>query len=309
MKKILFLICLTVNILYAGLYDYEYNVNSQINKPSPKLSNKLMYGEFEKIIRFEPLIFDKTTNNLKSISSDELDKIVDIIEKYKKRKPIVTIIGYRKHIETHNEKIIRKSSFSYSNLFPDSMMGYDNSDDSFSYAKTIKKYLEDKDINKDILVTETRRGDEKSFTEGIQKGKELNYRVMVSIYIPFEKLKPKPKKIKLIDLIIYYPNDSAIISKNQISKVKKFAKFLKKYPQFDAKITGYTSSAAPSNYNENLSIRRAVGVVEMLKKFGINPKRLSVLGKGERGLFFTKDNKESPEKSRRVEAKPYKNGK
>ena len=307
MKKILFLICFMIDILYAGLYDYEYNVNSQTNKPSSKLSNHLMYGKFEKIIRFEPLIFDKTTKNLKSISSDELDKIVDTVKKYQKRKPIVTMIGYRKHIETHNEKIIRKSSFSYSNLFPDSTMGYDTKDDSFSYAKTIKKYLEDKGINKDFLIAETRRGDEKSFTEGIKKGKELNYRVMVSIYIPFKK--PKPKKIKLIDLIIYYPNDSAIISKNQISKVKKFAEFLKKYPQFDAKITGYTSSAAPSNYNENLSIRRAVGVVEMLKKFGINPKRLSVLGKGERGLFFTKDNKESPEKSRRVEAKLYKNGK
>jgi outer membrane protein OmpA-like peptidoglycan-associated protein len=313
MKKLIILMSLSVSFLFAGLYDYKYNVNSKANVSSPALSNLLMYGDFEKIIRFDALIFDKNTNKLDNKSKEELDKIVQTIKDYGDKKIIVTMIGYTKHVETHNEKIVRESSFSYKDIFPDVITKDQSSDESLSYAQAIEKYLLDNDIKKDILVVENRRGDEKAFTEGTELGKDLNHRVMVTIYEPVKKIFKKAKKpvkqvqpeVKIVDLQINYANDSAIIPDDQKYKVEAFAAFLNSFDQYNATIEGHTSSVGSAKYNKDLSQRRAQGVVDMLISLGIDANRLEAVGKGESEPIATNKTKEGRLQNRRTIAKLY----
>jgi outer membrane protein OmpA-like peptidoglycan-associated protein len=308
MKKLVILMSLSVSFLFAGLYDYKYNVNSKANASSPALSNLLMYGDFAKIIRFDALIFDKDTNQLDSKSKEELDKIVQTIKDYGDKKIIVTMIGYTKHVETHNEKIVRESSFSYKDIFPDVITQDQSSDESLSYAQAVEKYLLDNDIRKDILVVENRRGDEKAFTEGTELGKDLNHRVMVTIYEPIKKVFKKAKKpvqepmpeVKMVDLKINYANDSAIIPEDQKHKVEAFATFLKAFPKYNATIQGHTSSVGSAKYNKDLSQARAQGVVDMLISLGVDSNRLNAIGKGEDEPITTNKTKEGRSKNRRT---------
>jgi len=312
MKKLIILVSLSINFLFAGLYDYKYNVNSKANVPSPALSNLLMYGDFNKIIRFDALQFNPKTNQLDENSKEELDKILKTIKDYGDKKIIVTMIGYTKHVETNNEKIVRESSFSYKDIFPDVITKDQSNDESLSYAKDIEKYLLDNGVKKDILVVETRRGDEKAYTEGTELGKDLNHRVMVTIYEPVKKVfkkaktpQPKPQP-KLIDLKINYANDSDIIPAKDESKVQAFATFLKAFPQYKAKIIGYTSSVGSAQYNQDLSYRRAKGVVDMLIDLGVEKDRLSAIGKGESEPIASNATKEGRLANRRTIAKLYK---
>jgi outer membrane protein OmpA-like peptidoglycan-associated protein len=316
MKRIIILITISINFLFAGLYDYKYNVNSKVNVSSPAISNLLMYGDFEKIIRFDALQFDKDTNKMSKNSQKELDKIVDTIKDYGDKKIIVTMIGYTKHVETHNEKIMRKSALGYKNIINDQILHDNSVDDSLSYSKSVEKYLVDNNISKDILIVEERRGEEKAYTEGTNLGKDLNYRVMVAIYEPvkiaFNKKRLKSKEInkkdmgtRIIDLKINYANDSAVIPKDQEHKVRAFATFMKAFPKYSARIVGHTSSVAPADYNKKLSQRRSDGVVKMLVSLGINKSRLSAIGKGEDFPIASNKTKKGQLKNRRTIAELY----
>jgi len=312
MKKIILLIAVSVNFLFAGLYDYKYNVNSKSNESSPAISNLLMYGDFEKIIRFDALQFDEDTNKLSEDSKKELDKIVDTIQDYGDKKIIVTMIGYTKHVETKNEKVMRKSALGHKNLFADVITTKESKDESLSYSESIEKHLLDNNISKDILIVEERRGEEKSYTEGINLGKDLNNRVMVAIYEPAKivfnkgmKKATKATQTRIIDLRINYANDSAVIPKNQEYKVRAFATFMKAFPKYSSKIIGHTSSIAPADYNKNLSQRRANGVVKMLVSLGVKKDKLTAIGKGEDFPIASNETEQGQLANRRTIAELY----
>lgn len=331
MKKILLTTALSLSVAFAGLYDYDYNVNSQYNPKSSELDNLLMYGDFEKIVRFDALQFSPSTHAITNESKKELDKIVEYIKEYKHDTRIyITIIGYTKHVETNNERVIRESSFSYKDIFPDIITRDESQDKSLSYAQAIEEYMIDKEITKnllDILIVENRRGNEQAFTEGTCVGEDLNHRVMVTLYDPrvkkvmaqndsdkdgildkYDQCPNTPYGFKVdakgcadkIDLRVNYANDSSLIRENEKSKVINFANFLKRYPQYKATIVGHTSSVGSDSYNQKLSEIRAKGIVSMLESLGIEISRLSFVGRGEVEPITTNKTKEGQEQNRRI---------
>lgn len=334
MKKILLSTVLSLSVAFAGLYDYDYNVNSKSNSKSSELDNLLMYGDFNKIIRYDALQFSDSSHEITNKSKNELDKIVKMIKEYGNQNKIyITIIGYTKHVEINNEKVVRESSFSYKDIFPDIITKEESYDRSLSYAQAVEEYMIDNKVSENllnILVVETRRGDEKAFTEGIDLGEELNHRVMVSLYDPMNKkimqkvddkdsdkdgvldsndLCPKtPYGFEVndqgcadkIDLKVNYSNNSSIIRDNEKSKVINFANFLNKYPQYNATIVGHTSSVGSDSYNQHLSKKRAIGIIKMLVSLGIDPLRVRAEGRGEIEPITTNDTKEGQEENRRI---------
>ena len=182
MQRIIILLSLISSMLFAGVYDYNYNINEKISLKSTPLDEKLMYGNFDKIIRFDPLIFNSNINNFDKSSKDKIKKIIKIIKSYNNENIIVTLIGYSQQTESHNEKVLREISFKNRYIDKNTQTQKELHEKIDSYLNLLRKYFMDHGIKKDIVVCEIRDDKEENFTECTELGQKLNNRVMVTIY-------------------------------------------------------------------------------------------------------------------------------
>ncbi len=89
---------------------------------------------------------------------------------------------------------------------------------------------------------------------------------------------------------IYYP------------QIKKVAEILKANPKLKIEIAGYTDNIGSQTYNLKLSLKRAQAVANILiRKYHINPKRISVKGYGEKYPLVPNTNPTNRALNRRVE--------
>lgn len=85
--------------------------------------------------------------------------------------------------------------------------------------------------------------------------------------------------------------------------LKKFANFLKKYPNTKAEIEGHTDSTGSEQVNFRISQARANAVRNyLIKKMGISAKRLTAKGYGPTQPIADNSTKEGRQKNRRVVA-------
>ncbi len=91
-----------------------------------------------------------------------------------------------------------------------------------------------------------------------------------------------------------------LISKN-LEEVKKVASYLKNNSEYNIIITGHTDNAGTVDYNMDLSIKRAESVKRALVNFGIDQKRIQVIGKGESVPYVPNDSEENRFRNRRIE--------
>ena len=81
----------------------------------------------------------------------------------------------------------------------------------------------------------------------------------------------------------------------------KLAAFLSKYPDRSVAIEGHTDSVGGSQYNQDLSLRRANTVGAYLTRQGVVSGRISTLGKGEDDPVAANDSADGRQQNRRVE--------
>lgn len=84
--------------------------------------------------------------------------------------------------------------------------------------------------------------------------------------------------------------------------IDKILIIIKENKDLNVKIVGYTDALGPEKYNQMLSERRAVTVLNYLISKGIDKERLSVLGKGEMDFIAINSN---PDGSDNPEARKY----
>ncbi len=65
-------------------------------------------------------------------------------------------------------------------------------------------------------------------------------------------------------------------------------------------IVGHTDNIGPAAYNEQLSVRRADSIKELLVKSGVDPSKITLLGMGERSPAAENSTPEGRAKNRRV---------
>ena len=102
---------------------------------------------------------------------------------------------------------------------------------------------------------------------------------------------------------ITFDNDSAKIKSEFMTKIKKFADFLKSHSDIKAEIQGYTDNRGKYRYNMVLSEKRAKAVYEALIKLGVNKEQISWAGYGPENPVASNDTKEGRAENRRVVAK------
>lgn len=103
-------------------------------------------------------------------------------------------------------------------------------------------------------------------------------------------------------LDIKFENNSYKIKADSLPNLDKYAAFLKKYPNYSAKIVGYTDSVGAASYNKRLSKKRADEVVKMLEQRGVSSSQLSAEGMGEANPVADNATEAGRAQNRRIEA-------
>ena len=87
-----------------------------------------------------------------------------------------------------------------------------------------------------------------------------------------------------------------------MKNIETFAKILKENKSLTAVIEAHTDSKGTDTYNQTLSDRRAIAVVNELKKLDVNSSRLTSRGYGESQPIASNDTAEGKALNRRVTA-------
>ena len=98
---------------------------------------------------------------------------------------------------------------------------------------------------------------------------------------------------------VYFDFNSAKPTTTSLSGVDFLVKYLKANPSANAEIIGYADEIGHSDYNKDLSHRRANSVRDIVVNSGINASRLTVIGNGE-DASVNKNSKEARQIVRRV---------
>jgi len=170
---------------YGGIYDYNYSPLEQESDTTAE-RNPLMYGDFDKIIRFKALYFDE--NNLTETSYKELDTIAKNIDEYKvdENRLGVSIVAYTEAAtDDKNEKAIASKTYAnkIQNWFRKELDKNESKHISEEFAKSVQKLLIDKGVDENITLLEVRGANDKAYSDATSEGRALSNRVMVALYV------------------------------------------------------------------------------------------------------------------------------
>ncbi len=100
---------------------------------------------------------------------------------------------------------------------------------------------------------------------------------------------------------VLFDFDKAVIKGNFYPELNRWAEFFLNNPEVTAEIFGHADSTGPTDYNQKLSERRALAVVNYLVAKGVERSRLTPIGFGEMQPAVPNTNRENRQKNRRVE--------
>lgn len=114
---------------------------------------------------------------------------------------------------------------------------------------------------------------------------------------------PKQSKVMVFDEVALFDVNKAVLKPEGKERIKAYREQAKaELSSTDKiKITGYTDSTGPSDFNKKLSLRRAEAVRAYLVSIGVDPSKLEIVGEGEDKPVADNGTKEGRAKNRRVE--------
>jgi outer membrane protein OmpA-like peptidoglycan-associated protein len=108
------------------------------------------------------------------------------------------------------------------------------------------------------------------------------------------------------ELNVNFLNDSTkyVDEEKEMKKINEFSEFIKETDLY-VLIEGHTNNQSSAAYNFDLSQRRAVKVLETLKKTGIDPKHIRAMGFGETTPLYSNQTEQGLKANRRVFAELF----
>lgn len=100
---------------------------------------------------------------------------------------------------------------------------------------------------------------------------------------------------------LLFDTDSATLRPALVSDIQAVAGSLLRYPNSTIEVIGHTDNTGSAAYNQDLSQRRAVSVVNVLLNAGVPGGRLAAVGRGEDQPIATNLTPEGRAQNRRVE--------
>src|SRR5438309_6213433 len=107
----------------------------------------------------------------------------------------------------------------------------------------------------------------------------------------------------LVDLKskLLFSTDSAVLKPDAVEQIAKLGDILVKYPEDRIRIQGHTDSTGTAAHNEELSLRRAQAVREVLLSRGVRQEQMIVEGVGEARTIADNATAGGRSRNRRVE--------
>jgi len=107
------------------------------------------------------------------------------------------------------------------------------------------------------------------------------------------------RSINFNDILFKYDSDSILTESN--ASLNEAYLFLNEIPKLKVKIVGHTSNEGKAKYNQKLSKKRAVAVLNYLVGKGITEDRMIAEGKGSGEPVADNDTEENKQKNRRIQ--------
>jgi outer membrane protein OmpA-like peptidoglycan-associated protein len=98
---------------------------------------------------------------------------------------------------------------------------------------------------------------------------------------------------------VYFAHDG--IDPISYEGIRNLIMMMKNSPTMKVEISGHTDSKGPDSYNQNLSLRRAQAVRNIMIKAGADGSRITAEGYGETKPIETNDTMEGRRMNRRIE--------
>lgn len=105
-----------------------------------------------------------------------------------------------------------------------------------------------------------------------------------------------------MNLHILFANDSSQIHSVFMKQIQEMSRFLKAYPSTSIELRGYASKVGRADYNMALSKRRAEAVERQLLNYGIEPRRVTIVGYGDTNVEGIVDDESAHASNRKVVA-------
>lgn len=102
---------------------------------------------------------------------------------------------------------------------------------------------------------------------------------------------------------VTFDTNSTVVRPGLLSEINRVAGVLTQYPKTLVRVEGHTDSRGTSEYNMDLSIRRANAVKNLLVQRGVADSRIEAVGYGETLPVATNDTEAGRQRNRRVEIK------
>ena len=100
---------------------------------------------------------------------------------------------------------------------------------------------------------------------------------------------------------LLFSSDSAVIKPDAVEQLARLGDILAKYPDDRIRIQGHTDSTGSAAHDEELSLRRAEAVRDVLASRGVNPRQMRVEGAGAARPIADNSTAEGRAENRRVE--------
>jgi OOP family OmpA-OmpF porin len=112
----------------------------------------------------------------------------------------------------------------------------------------------------------------------------------------------KPMRTVTIDGDAFFDTNKATFRKEAQPELEKISERVRRVSSVEAvQITGHTDNTGTPDYNQKLSEARAATVKDFLVKNGVDPSKITILGKGESSPLADNATKEGRAKNRRVD--------
>ncbi len=125
------------------------------------------------------------------------------------------------------------------------------------------------------------------------------YNVIVPTPAPAPSFPADPKVNVGYVMNVYFAHDG--IDPISYEGIRNLLVMMKNSSTMKVEISGHTDNKGPDSYNENLSLRRAQSVRNILIKGGADPNRITAVGYGENKPMETNDTMEGRRMNRRIE--------